>query len=45
MKKREVKINLKTEVIKNAPEFHSAELIDSKFEKSLFDFYSRSLVK
>ncbi|MDA3943210.1 MAG: PRC-barrel domain-containing protein [Bacteroidetes bacterium] len=43
--RREAKINLKTEVIKNAPEFHSTELIDSKFEKSLFDFYSRSLVK
>jgi len=43
--KQEVNINLKTEIIKNAPEFNSVNLIDFKFEKSLFDYYSSSLVK
>lgn len=43
--KREVKINLKTDTIKNAPEYNPADLIDEKYEKGLYDFYSRSLVK
>jgi sporulation protein YlmC with PRC-barrel domain len=42
---REVKINMQTETIKNAPEAKSIELIDFEFEKSLYDYYSSSLVK
>lgn len=43
--KREVVINLKTDVIKNAPEYHAIEHINTEYEKSLFDYYSSSLVK
>lgn len=43
--KKEVKINLKTDTIKDAPEFHSIELLDFRFEQSLYDFYSQSLIK
>jgi sporulation protein YlmC with PRC-barrel domain len=42
---REVNIKLSTETIKNAPEFGSMNLVDIDFEKSLYDYYSSSLVK
>lgn len=42
---REVNIRLKTEIIENAPEYNPTEQIDKKYEESLFDFYSRSLIK
>lgn len=43
--KREVKIGLRTESIKNAPEFSHSDFIDIKYEKSLYDYYSKSLTK
>lgn len=43
--KREVKINLHTESIKNAPEYDESQTIDESFEKTLYDFYSASLIK
>lgn len=42
---QEVSINLHTETIKNAPEFNPDHPIEDAYEKNLFDFYSRSLVK
>lgn len=43
--KREAKIKLRTETIKNAPEFDPNALVDHKYEKSIYDYYSSSLVK
>ena len=43
--KREVKINLKTDTIKSAPEYNPADFIDMKYEQGLYDYYSRSLIK
>jgi len=42
---RTVKINLSTDAIKDAPEFDPDKLIDEKYEQSIIDFYSSSLVK
>lgn len=42
---REAKLKLKTETIKNAPEFDPKGLVDEKYEKTLFDYYSSSLLK
>jgi hypothetical protein len=41
----EVSINLKKDTIKSAPEFDPSVPIDEEYEKKVFDFYSRSLVK
>lgn len=43
--KGEVKIKLSTEDIKNAPEFDPNQLVDKKYEKVLFDYYSGSLLR
>lgn len=43
--KNEVEIKLKTEDIKNAPEYNAKDPISEPFEKGLHDFYSQSLVK
>jgi sporulation protein YlmC with PRC-barrel domain len=43
--KREVKINLHTDSIANAPEYDESQTIDESFEKTLYDFYSASLIK
>lgn len=43
--KREVKISLHKNSIKNAPEYDESQTIDESFEKTLYDFYSASLVK
>jgi len=43
--KREVKISLHKDAIKNAPEYDESQTIDELFEKSMYDFYSLSLVK
>jgi len=43
--KKEVEINLNTKTIKSAPEYNPDDLIDMDYEKELYDFYSRSLVK
>jgi hypothetical protein len=43
--RKEVEIKLKKEDIKNAFEYDPKQLLDARYEKSLYDFYSRSLVK
>jgi len=40
-----VKIKLSTDAIKDAPEFDPEKLLDEKYEQSIIDFYSSSLVK
>lgn len=42
---QEVEVNLNTKTIENAPEYKPDVLIDINYEKDLYDFYSRSLVK
>lgn len=42
---RGARIKLKTETIKNAPEFDPNTLVDQKYEKSLYDYYSSSFLK
>lgn len=39
-----VKIKMKKESIKNAPEYNPDEMIEEEFEKGIFDFYSQSMV-
>jgi len=39
-----VKVGLKTETIKNAPEFNPDEMLGEDDEKGIFDFYSQALV-
>lgn len=41
---RVVKVDLKTESIKNAPEYDPDKMLDTDFEKGIFDFYSQALV-
>ncbi len=43
--KKEIKIRLKIETIKNAPEYQSNDNISLQYEKSLYDYYSQSLIK
>ena len=42
--KQVVKINLRTDTIKNAPEYDPNKILDEKFEKGMLDFYSHSLI-
>jgi hypothetical protein len=42
---KEVKIGWHSDTIKNAPEYDPARLMEETYEKNVFDFYSRSLVK
>lgn len=44
-KKGLVKINFKTDTIKNAPVYNPTDFIDVKYEKGLSDYSSRSLIK
>jgi sporulation protein YlmC with PRC-barrel domain len=39
-----VKIDLKTETIKNAPEYNPEKMLEEEFERGVIDFYSQSLV-
>lgn len=41
---RVVKVGLKTEAIKNAPEYNPDKILGEDDEKGIFDFYSKSLV-
>jgi len=43
--KKEVKISLYTDTIKNAPAYNPSDIIDEDYERGLYDFYSQSLVK
>lgn len=42
---KEVKINLKTGIIENMPDYSPNNFFDKKYELDLFDFYSSSLLK
>lgn len=42
---RHVKVQMKKESIKNAPEYDPDKMLDEDFEKGIFDFYSQALVK
>jgi hypothetical protein len=42
---RDAKINLTKETIKNAPEYNPAMAINSEYEKVLYDFYGRKVIK
>jgi len=42
---RKINIKLTTETIKNAPEYQPAQEISLLYEKSLYDYYSQSLIK
>jgi sporulation protein YlmC with PRC-barrel domain len=42
---QQVYINLNTETIKDAPDYESLKLNSREMEDSIFDFYSRSIVK
>lgn len=41
----EVMINLPTETINNAPEYHPTLPLDDNYEKTLYDFFTGSLIK
>ncbi len=41
----EAKINLSKETIKNAPEYNPAMAINAEYEKVLYDFYGRKIIK
>jgi hypothetical protein len=42
---QEVELNLNTNTIESAPEYNPGDLMDTNYEKDLYDFYSGSLVK
>jgi len=42
---REVSVKLNTDTIKNAPEYNPTDDIDMAYEVSLFDYFSKSLIK
>jgi len=43
--KKEAKINLPKDTIKNAPEYNPAMPINAEYEKVLYDFYGRKTIK
>lgn len=43
--KKEAKINLTKEDIKDAPEYNSAMAVNAEYEQVLYDFYGRKIVK
>lgn len=42
---KDAKINLPKETIKNAPEYNPATAINAEYEKVLYDFYGRKIIK
>lgn len=42
---RDAKINLTKETIKNAPEYNPVMAINTEYEKVLYDFYGRKIIK
>jgi uncharacterized protein YrrD len=42
---KDVKINLPKDTIKNAPEYNPAMAINAEYEKVLYDFYGRKVIK
>jgi hypothetical protein len=42
---KHIKVNLNRETIKEGPGYDPTEIIDEKYEKSIYDFYSEALIK